>query len=453
MGWVWEAEHVTTHERYALKFLKGGKDEDRRRFLREVRAAGAIHHPNVVAVHDCVELPDASLVIVMELLHGETLGAVLVRERRISLPALAAILLPVVSALEAAHAIGIVHRDLKPDNVFLDVDANGTPRVKVLDFGVAKLTAVDGLAARTQAITGTGSMLGTPYYMSPEQVLSDKDLDARADVWSLGVVMYESLAGVRPTEAETIGRVLKLIMVAELAPITKHDADVPPDVASLIGRMLSAERDGRPSLGEVREVLEHHAAATPRTARSTPPPRSVPPRPVPSAASPPANTNSAMSMLPVRRSRARTRVVAAAAVALVAATVVVRQWGLGGPPTLATTVTTMPPPTGQPSVAVSQASAEAPAPSTAPSPVVSDVPPKATAVPVPLPRAPTSTGSSGPAAAPAVEAGAAGVGSARPAVVSQPPCEPGEVSSAGHCCPRGHVWQAGRCQRPLATSF
>jgi len=478
MGWVWEAVHVTTEARYALKFLKGGKDEDRRRFLREVRAAAAVHHPNVVAVHDFVELADASLVIVMELLEGETLGAVLKREKRIPLPALAAVLLPVVSALEAAHAIGIVHRDLKPDNVFLVRNANGEMTVKVLDFGVAKLLAVEGVAARTQAITGTGSMLGTPYYMSPEQVFSDKDLDERADLWSLGVVMYEALAGVRPTEAETIGRVLKRIMEAELDPITKHHADVPADVASLIGRMLSAERDRRPGLAEVRALLEQHAevlvpsfsgaarepdvdphaatvsgpGATPRPTRSTPPPPSAPMK---TEASPQLNTNSAMSMRPVRRSRARMRVLAAAAVALVAATVVVRQWGLRDAGTPAPVVTTLLPPTDQPSMVPSHASAEAPALPTAPSapsPLSSEVAPKAraTAMTVPFTRAPVSTGT---ASAMAADAAGAGVGSARPTAVSQPSCESGEVSSDGHCCPRGHVWQSGRCQRPLATSF
>ena len=128
----------------------------------------------------------------MDLLEGETLGAILRRDRRISLPDLSTILLPVLSALEAAHALGIIHRDLKPDNVFL-CRTESSLDVKVLDFGVAKLTATDGLAAQTQALTGTGSMVGTPYYMSPEQVFADKDLDARADIWSLGVIMYECL--------------------------------------------------------------------------------------------------------------------------------------------------------------------------------------------------------------------------------------------------------------------
>ncbi len=261
MGFVWEASHVFTHARFALKFLKGAREEDRRRFQREVRAAAAVRHPNVIGVHDFVELPNGMLVMVMDLLEGETLGALLRRERRLPLADVAATLLPVVNALEAAHAAGIVHRDLKPDNIFLSEKEGRDVEVKVLDFGVAKLTAVDGLAARTQALTGTGTMLGTPYYMAPEQIVSEKDLDARADIWSLGIVMYECLAGVRPTEGDNVGRVLKRILLVDFEPITQHCADLPEDVASLVTRMLVGDRNGRlRDLAEVRAVLEHHAA-------------------------------------------------------------------------------------------------------------------------------------------------------------------------------------------------
>ena len=273
MGYVWQATDEATGKPFALKVLKGGKDEDRRRFQREVRAAAAIHHPNVITVHDFIELPSGFLAIVMDLLEGETLGAVLRRDRRISLPDLATILLPVISALEAAHGLGIIHRDLKPDNVFLCRTASSLD-VKVLDFGVAKLTASDGLAAQTQALTGTGSMVGTPYYMSPEQVFADKDLDARADIWSLGVIMYECLTGVRPTEADTVGRVLKRIMVADIEPILAHCADLPEDVASLVGRMLSGNREKRPQgLAEIRDVLERHKGEqVPSFSEATSPP-------------------------------------------------------------------------------------------------------------------------------------------------------------------------------------
>jgi serine/threonine-protein kinase len=438
MGRVWEATHTSTHERVALKFLKGCKDEDRRRFLREVRAGTAVDHPNVIGVHDFIELADGSLVIVMDLLQGETLGAVLLREKRIALPALAAILLRVVSALEAAHVLGIVHRDLKPDNVFLCTGGASAAEVKVLDFGVAKLTATEGIAARTQALTGTGSMLGTPYYMSPEQVFSEKDLDERADVWSLGVVMYECLAGVRPTEAETVGRVLKRIMVAEFDPIASHCADIPADVASLIGRMLSAARDDRPSLADVRAILEHHTAEGIPSFSGDVRAEVFDPRAGTVAR---ADTNSAMWVLSARRSGARKRaVVAVVAVAVLGGTYAVRERGFGKNETPAgsavTSATSVPIP--MPST-TARASAEAPAllPSTV---AVPEVAPKTS-------RAPATENANVKAIAIATATGP------RAAAVSKTSCDVGEVPSEGHCCPRGHVWQSGRCQRPFATSF
>ena len=261
MGFVWEAQHVLTHKLVALKFLKGAKDDDRRRFQREVRASSAARHPNVIDVQDILELPNGTLAMVMELLDGETLRTILEREGKIALPDLAAILVPVLAALEAAHAAGVIHRDLKPDNIFLCQRQDGVVTVKVLDFGVAKLTAQDGLAARTQALTGTGSMVGTPYYMSPEQVFSEKDIDSRADFWSLGVLLYECLTGRRPTEAENVGRVLKRIMTADFTPIAEQCEGLPDDVAALVMSMLAADRDARPkTIGEIKDVLARHAA-------------------------------------------------------------------------------------------------------------------------------------------------------------------------------------------------
>jgi eukaryotic-like serine/threonine-protein kinase len=339
MGWVWEAVCIATDERVALKFLKGAKEEDRRRFLREVRAAAAIQHPNVIAVHEAFELADGTLVMVMDLLEGETLGAVLKREGRIGLPALAAIVLPVIAALEAAHGAGIVHRDLKPDNIFLARHATKNVTVKVLDFGVAKLTASEGLAARTQALTGTGTMVGTPYYMAPEQVVSEKDLDARADLWSLGVVMYECLSGVRPTEADNIGRVLKRILRAEFEPIRSHCDDLPDDVASLVSRMLTGDREKRTrELKDVADVLARYADAsipafvgpagtgsadaladTVASVSQPPLTRAEPKAPV--ARTPPGST-------PPPVSRARTRIRAALVVAALVL-VVAGSWQLG----------------------------------------------------------------------------------------------------------------------------
>src|SRR5262245_13005589 len=173
MGQVWAVTHEVTHRSAALKLLNGPvhlRADRRRRFLREARAASAVNHPNVVRVHDFFELEDGTPVMLMDLLEGETLGKRLGREGSLLLPEAANVLLPVVSAVGTAHARGIIHRDLKPDNVFLARTESGALDVRVLDFGVAKLVSAGAHGAEdSDALTGTGGLLGTPSYMSPEQ--------------------------------------------------------------------------------------------------------------------------------------------------------------------------------------------------------------------------------------------------------------------------------------------
>jgi serine/threonine-protein kinase len=267
MGIVWEAAHLVTRKPVALKFVKRGRDEavTRQRFLREARAACAVRHASVVQVHDVLELEGGLPVMVMDLLHGETLAARLEREKKLSLEETARTLLPVCSALGCAHNLGIVHRDLKPENVFLATEPDGSSSVKVLDFGIAKLTAVEGEAARTSE-TMTGGILGTPYYMAPEQIFGEKDIDHRADIWALGVIVYECLAGVRPTRADNVGQVLKLVMSDRIEPIETVAPELPPPVASLIGRMLSRDRDARPAnMHVVIDVLAQHSTVRVRS--------------------------------------------------------------------------------------------------------------------------------------------------------------------------------------------
>jgi serine/threonine-protein kinase len=153
-----------------------------------------------------MELESGSPVLVMDLLKGESLRAKLDREGKIPLHDLANMLIPVISAVGTAHASGVVHRDLKPENIFLAQMPGGVVQVKVLDFGIAKLTSAEGLMAHSGALTGTGLLLGTPDYMSVEQILGEEDVDHRADIWALGIVLYECLRGHRPTAAENVGR-------------------------------------------------------------------------------------------------------------------------------------------------------------------------------------------------------------------------------------------------------
>ena len=259
MGVVWSATHVHTRQKVAVKLLLpgDGTEADRfvKRFMREARAASAVKHPNVVLVYDVMELDEKTPMMVMELLRGETLGQRLDRERALPLGEVARVLLPVVSALGTAHLAGIVHRDVKPDNIFLATTPEGTC-VKVLDFGVAKLSPLDDDPVAT--LTATNSIVGTPYYMAPEQVFGESDIDSRADIWALGVIAYECLAGVRPTGAENVGQIMKIIATHRITPIDQVVSGLPPEVAAIVMGALSSERFDRPSLREIKEVLARY---------------------------------------------------------------------------------------------------------------------------------------------------------------------------------------------------
>jgi eukaryotic-like serine/threonine-protein kinase len=265
MGVVWSATNTATGRRVAIKLLREDSGDDpqvRRRFLREGRAASAVQHPNVVEILDVLELDGDRPAMVMELLEGESLGHRLRREGKLALSDVASLLVHAVAATGAAHAHGIVHRDLKPDNIFLAKGrSEGEIVVKVLDFGIAKMiTEVEQKGSTL--LTNTGSMLGTPSYMAPEQLFSEGTLDYRADIWAFGVILYECLAGRRPARGETFADIVKIIATRAIVPIEKVLPDVPADVAKLIGRMLSFDADERPkSLLDVCQVLAKYTDA------------------------------------------------------------------------------------------------------------------------------------------------------------------------------------------------
>jgi serine/threonine-protein kinase len=263
MGEVWRARKLDTKERVAVKVLNeelAASESSRRRFLREARLASSVRHPNVVEMYDVVEDGDTPF-LVMELLAGETLGARLRRKGKLAPAEAAAILLPVLDAVEAAHAAGIVHRDLKPDNIFLAEEPAGGVRVRVLDFGIAKQTEklaepMRDEGATTAPVGTTGAMIGTPFYMSPEQALGERDVDARADLWALGVITYECTSGKRPTDATTLGGVLKIIVTDGIAPLADVAPDVDPAVARAVMALLRTDRAARaPSLVALRAAL------------------------------------------------------------------------------------------------------------------------------------------------------------------------------------------------------
>jgi serine/threonine-protein kinase len=263
LGVVWAATHLFTRKVVALKILKVLDPEHARRFLREARVSGTVSHPNIVDVHDIMQLESDAvgpgpLVMVMDLLEGESLDRALARRGKLPLGELVALLVPLVSAASAAHAHGIVHRDLKPQNVFLVSSKDGSPpRVMLLDFGLAKLTATEGDAAATGALTAKNAVLGTPHYMAPEQIWGEPDIDVRADVWSLAVIVYECLAGQRPVEGRSFGQIFKNLTTREIVPLRTLAPEIPSELASLVDRSLSLDRDARPaSLADLARLLD-----------------------------------------------------------------------------------------------------------------------------------------------------------------------------------------------------
>lgn len=263
MGAVWAAHHVLTGKPVALKILKGVGDEQRRRFVQEARVAAAIRHPNVVDIHDVIELEDGRPALVMDLLDGEPLDAALERKGKFELVELMKLMLSVLAGLGAAHAEGIVHRDMKPENIFLCVGPSGEHSVKLLDFGIAKLTALASAIRHTSALTQTGSVLGTPMYMAPEQVFGEKGIDHRADFWSLGIVIYECLTGECPIQGDNVGQLFKSISQRDFPPIAKRVPDLPPGLADLIDSMLSIKPEDRPdSAREIAQAIAFHTGLT-----------------------------------------------------------------------------------------------------------------------------------------------------------------------------------------------
>ncbi len=264
MGEVYAARHNATGKEVALKLIRsaqGSGKEHVRRFMREARAATAIQHPNVIEVFDVFADAEGTPVMVMELLKGEPFSKYRERVGAMRLHEVAGILLPAIRALRAAHDKGIVHRDLKPDNIFLATTADGGRTTKVLDFGIAKVLDPARISSETQGQqTNTGSILGTPHYMSFEQAMSDKTVDHRTDIWAVGVILFESLTGRRPLTYDTLGQMYATFLQGAVPSIREYVPDLPPDMADVLDRCLAKERAGRlDGLGPLIAVLEKYA--------------------------------------------------------------------------------------------------------------------------------------------------------------------------------------------------
>jgi serine/threonine protein kinase len=262
MGAVYEARNTVTGRAVALKIPRDDLARDeafRGRFLREARAASALSHPNVIDVLDIAVDADETPVLVMELLQGAALSDLLAQQGKLPLGEAAACLVPIFDALAAAHDKGIIHRDLKPENIFIAEQVGGQRVPKLLDFGIAKLSEGSAVGASASA-TATGAMLGTPYYMAPEQVSGRRDLDQRADVWAAGAVAYECLSGRRPFSGDNFGQIFVGILQTEPTRLAELVPDLPPEIDACVHHALSRDRDARAStVHELRDALAAHA--------------------------------------------------------------------------------------------------------------------------------------------------------------------------------------------------
>jgi serine/threonine protein kinase len=241
---VLAARHVVTGKPVALKWLRAGLSADpewMRRILREARAAGRVHHPNVVDVYDIDEHAGV-LFLVMERLRGKTLAAALEVEPVLPWWEAIELLLPVMRGVHAAHRQGVMHRDLNPANIFLCEDDTGAPLgPKVLDFGISKI--VDAGAADS-LLTETGAQLGTPAYMAPEQLAHTSSVDQRVDIYALGVVLFRVLSGRLPHSARTPVDLMNKILYED-APELHRIAVVPRELSAIVARALARDPDAR----------------------------------------------------------------------------------------------------------------------------------------------------------------------------------------------------------------
>ena len=248
MGVVLAARHIELGQPVAIKFMHahfGASREAAERFLREARAAVALTSEHVAKVIDVGRGDGGEPYMVMEYLAGEDLARVLRGSGPMPVPVAVNLVLQTCDALAEAHALGIIHRDLKPANLFVTTRRDGTPLVKVLDFGISKaMTSRDSDPADN--LTASGMVMGSPGYMSPEQVRSSRDVDMRADVWSLGVILYELLTGISPFLGDTMADTFAKIITDVPIPSPRQcRAELPAGLSRLIMRCLERRLEGR----------------------------------------------------------------------------------------------------------------------------------------------------------------------------------------------------------------
>jgi serine/threonine-protein kinase len=443
MGVVVAAHHIQLDEKVALKFLLPnalGNAEALARFEREARAAVKIKSEHVARVSDVGKLDSGAPYMVMEYLDGGDLSGVLEKQGRLPADQAIAFVLQACEAIAEAHSLGIVHRDLKPSNLFCIRRRDGQLSIKVLDFGISKVTVpgAAGGAGHDMGMTRTTTVVGSPVYMSPEQMQSSKGVDHRTDLWSMGVILYELLTGRIPFDADTVTELAVQVVTQPVPPMEAAAIGMPPGLEQVVLRCLEKQRDTRfQTIGDLAEALSPFAPPRARLSIERIHGMLGPPSPPP-----PSSADLAPALAAsVRRSgstvaewqsdssakhanRTPIGVAAAAAVALVVGIVVV-------------VARRSPAPATSPSPAVAPAASAAPTAST--TPATKSAEPTAEAPPAP-PSATAPPPVSAPTAAPAAPSAAAAIhrpppaphptgSSAPPAAVAAP------AAGKAHCNP------------------
>ena len=252
MGTVYRATHLTLDRTVAVKIINpefASNNDVNQRFVREAKLMAKLRHPRAAMIYDSGTLPDGRLFIVMEFVEGITLADVLKKEGRIPYQKAVEIAVSICDVLSEAHKLGIIHRDLKPANIMLNEQG-----VFVLDFGIAKLLNKDNAESMQLSMTGNGLLVGTPFYMSPEQCLGTP-VEARSDLYSLGALLYEMLAGRPPFNDEVLSAVIIKHAMVEAPRIEEFAPEIPPALADVVNRLLAKKPEDRPENAAAAKAL------------------------------------------------------------------------------------------------------------------------------------------------------------------------------------------------------